>query len=234
MCTVTWLREEDDYRLYCNRDERKARSQASSPRQDCSPNKTNYLAPRDPDHGGTWLAANEFGLTVCVLNANGHNEKANLSRGLLSQTLIDASHAEEAIELLQDLRLERFQPFTLAALDLHNPTRIAHWNGASLTTRGDNGHFGLLTSSSLSDETATQRRAKTFADFDTHSLAKFHRSHGDCDLRFSPCMHREDAETVSFSSIHCNSAELDFYYSPGAPCLGAKGQTWTLPSRRKS
>lgn len=234
MCTVTWQREDGAYQLYCNRDERKTRSVATRPQPNCSPSKIKYLAPQDPDHGGTWLAANEFGLTICVLNANGNNSKANLSRGLLPQALIDASNADEAIRQLRELHLDRFLPFTLAALDLHNPTRIAHWDGALLTTRCDNSRLGLLTSSSLGDATATQRRAKTFADFDTHSLAQFHRSHGDGDLRFSPCMHREDAETVSFSTIRCNSVELGFYYSPGAPCLGAKGQTWTLPSRCKS
>lgn len=234
MCTVTWLREEAAYRLYCNRDERKTRSLAFSPRPDCSPNKTNYLAPRDPDHGGTWLAANEFGLTICVLNANGYNSKADLSRGLLPQALVDASNADEAIRQLQHLHLDRFQPFTLAALDLHNPTRIAHWDGASLTTRYDHSRLGLLTSSSLSDAQASQIRSAVFSDFDSHSLPDFHRSHGGGDQRFSPCMHREDAETVSFSSITCSGAGLTFYYSPGAPCRSAQGHTWILPYRSKS
>jgi hypothetical protein len=234
MCTVTWQREEGAYRLYCNRDERKTRSLAAAPRIHRSPANTTYLAPQDPDHGGTWLAANEYGLTICVLNANGYNSQANLSRGLLPQALIDASNADQALRQLQDQRLDRFQPFTLAALDLHNTMRIAHWDGAALTTRCDNAQRGLLTSSSLSDAKAAQLRSVVFANFDGHSLSAFHRSHGDGDHRFSPCMHREDAETVSFSSITCTNAELAFFYSPGAPCLGAKGQTWTLPSHSRS
>lgn len=234
MCTVTWLREEGAYRLYCNRDERKTRAFATSPKLHCSPAQTKYLSPTDGDHGGTWLAANEHGLTISVLNANGRNPKASRSRGLLPPELIDATDAEAALRHLQGLRLDQYQPFTLAALDLHSAAAIAHWDGCSLGIRYDDARRGLLTSSSLSDNTANERRTALLADFDGDSLPAFHRSHADGDLRFSPCMHRDDASTVSFSAIHCRKGELQFHYVPGPPCLAQGGETWSLPCTSQS
>jgi uncharacterized protein with NRDE domain len=234
MCTVTWLREDGAYRLYCNRDERKSRSIAFRPQVHRSPAQTLYLSPRDPDHGGTWLATNEHGLAISVLNANGRNPNASRSRGLLPPELIDATDAEAALRHLQGMRLDQYQPFTLAALDLHSAAAIAHWDGSSLEIRYDQARLGLLTSSSLSDNTARERRAALLADFDGDSLPAFHRSHADGDLRFSPCMHRDDASTVSFSAITCRQGELQFHYTPGPPCLAQAGETWSLPCTSKS
>ena len=47
-----------------------------------------YIAPVDSDCGGTWIAANEFGVSVCLLNrGNGHGPLAAESRGLLVDEL---------------------------------------------------------------------------------------------------------------------------------------------------
>ncbi|PWT90672.1 MAG: hypothetical protein C5B56_05030, partial [Proteobacteria bacterium] len=67
MCTVSWVHQPDGYHLLCNRDEKRTRGVASGPRlQRCG--GVNYLAPMDPDFGGTWIATNEFGISLCLLN----------------------------------------------------------------------------------------------------------------------------------------------------------------------
>ena len=61
MCTVTWLEDEFGYQLFCNRDEKLVRSSAEPPRM-FEADGVRYIAPRDRDFGGTWVAANEAGV----------------------------------------------------------------------------------------------------------------------------------------------------------------------------
>ena len=53
---------------------------------------------------------------------------------------------------------------------------------------------------------------------DGEGLFAFHRSHAPARSAYSTCMHRADAETVSFSWIQVTHQETDFCYTPGAPC----------------
>ena len=66
------------------------------------------------------------------------------------------------------------------------------------------------------------RRAGMAARVDPALLYQFHASHGTAvDATadaYSPCMHREDAETVSFSWVVVTREEVRFLYSPSAPC----------------
>lgn len=68
MCTVSWRHEEDGYLLFFNRDERRLRGKALPPRPAESSSGMPYLAPIDPDAGGTWLAVNAGGTTLGLLN----------------------------------------------------------------------------------------------------------------------------------------------------------------------
>src|SRR6266849_6073651 len=67
MCTVSWIHEDGGYQLFCNRDEKLTRQPASDP-QVLYHDGVRFLAPIDADSGGTWLATNEFAVTVCLLN----------------------------------------------------------------------------------------------------------------------------------------------------------------------
>lgn len=70
MCTITWLTRDNGYELFFNRDELRSRQRAAPPQlhQD---SKIRYLAPIDSDAGGTWISANQFGLSLCLLNNYG-------------------------------------------------------------------------------------------------------------------------------------------------------------------
>ena len=67
MCTVTWLRERGGYTLLCNRDESLSRKPALAPAVK-DHRGVRFIAPEDGDHGGAWIAVNQFALSVCLLN----------------------------------------------------------------------------------------------------------------------------------------------------------------------
>jgi hypothetical protein len=59
----------------------------------------------------------------------------------------------------------------------------------------------------------------------THEkLGVFHRSHAGGPGAYSPCMHRRDAKTVSFSRITVTSSAVRFVYTPAAPCEDAPAE----------
>src|SRR5947209_18986874 len=98
MCTVSWLRTPQGYQLLCNRDELFARQPAQAPRQS-SVNGVRFIAPVDGDFGGTWIAVNEFGLSLCVLNGyrktGPSSQPGFVSRRLLLPELIDCQVVPE-------------------------------------------------------------------------------------------------------------------------------------------
>jgi hypothetical protein len=53
---------------------------------------------------------------------------------------------------------------------------------------------------------------------DPATLFRFHASHSPGRSAFSPCMHREDARTVSFSWIKATREAVEFRYHPDSPC----------------
>jgi hypothetical protein len=49
-------------------------------------------------------------------------------------------------------------------------------------------------------------------------LFRFHASHEPVRGPYSTCMHRDDADTVSFSWIRVEGGKIEFYYHPESPC----------------
>ena len=52
---------------------------------------------------------------------------------------------------------------------------------------------------------------------------EYHASHGREPGPCSVCMHRADAETVSFSRVRVDDSLVRFYYAPHSPHLGIPG-----------
>src|SRR6516165_11404356 len=86
MCTLSWIYQGAGYHLFCNRDEKHTRRPASKP-QLLTRGGMRFLAPIDGDFGGTWIAVNESGLSLALLN-RGPASTAQLSRGLIVMNLI--------------------------------------------------------------------------------------------------------------------------------------------------
>jgi hypothetical protein len=227
VCTVSWVHQPGGYHLLCNRDEKVTRGTAFAPRiVECG--AVRYIAPVDSDRGGRWLSANEFGLSVCLLNGSPSLEPSGIrrSRGLLLRELAWAPSAGECALWLRHLDLSPFAPFSIVMLEPGRSAILAQWNGLELTVDPDGNSHMPLTSSSYDAAGVRRARLNEFArrvgarrPIDPALLYWFHSSHGMTRDAYSTCMHRPDAETVSLSWVIVSRDAIRFLYAPGAPCL---------------
>jgi hypothetical protein len=231
---VTWLREAEGFTLLFSRDELLTRPVALGPVVHCR-GGLGILAPIDPEGGGTWLAVNQSGLALGLVNGGPPlNEAcAYRSRGLL---VLDLSTSRTSADLnLRSTDLTRFRPFTLLALDPHEPARIAHWNGTSLDLHDGEGE-AILCSAPHEHEELEPARAEALrhligptARATAADLARFHESHAAPPDSRPPCLHGERSRTVSFTTIHVTPRTISLHYRPGFPCLHAPEERLTLP-----
>jgi len=229
MCTVSWLRQAEGYELLCNRDERHTRKLAGGPRISRR-NEISYIAPVDGDHGGSWIGVNEFGLTLCLLNRYGdpvrEPSQQYTSRGLLLTDLLDSRQNQRIPERVNDFELDRFRPFAMLALSGDEPAILINWTGQDCIVQRNADAQMPLTSSSLSNPTPIEARRNHFQEMarergtlDVELLHQFHLSHVPERGPYSVCMHRDDAATVSLSSVTVTGDSIGFIYQPGSPCL---------------
>ncbi len=241
MCTVTWLRRPDGYQLLCNRDERDSRQPALGPRIR-EQKGVKYIAPVDGDHGGSWIGANELGLSVCLLNRYGDMQSGEsgeyISRGLLLINLLDCSEAEEVRLRIDDLNLSRFSPFNLLVLPRSAKSALLEWTGSKYSFISDAGRLVPLTSTSLTEPNIAIERQRQFValtgsrGLNEDSLDAYHRSHSPTRGAYSVCMHRNGAATVSFSRVTVTNVEILCEYESGSPCESNKVMTVRLTTRK--
>lgn len=224
MCTVTWLRRNHgEYSVFFNRDEHRTRTPAHPPREQ-NRGGVRFLAPIDGEAGGTWLAANEHGLTIGLLNyyEAEHSWRAQhpMSRGILLMSLIDESEIDEVTRRLRDIRPESYHPFILVAFDVRT-TRAHRWDGRHITVRDLAEDDMPLTTSSFDTNTVMARRAAAFRrmretghGLSAQTLQNYHDSHDTHGGAYSVCMSREDAQTVSFSRVLVTPGQIEFMYEP--------------------
>lgn len=245
MCTVTWFHTAEGFELFSNRDERRTRPPAQPPRVFAAAG-VRVLAPLDGEAGGSWLTVNELGVALCLLNlyevevpATPSGGGQYTSRGLLVTDLAGARSAADAAAGLADLTLARYRPFTLLVLDAERGVGVHRWDGTTLTAPSPERAIPLV-SSGYDVEGATRARRELLASFEAREgslngelLERFHRSHRPERGPYSPCMHRWDAETVSFSHVSVRADEGVFRYVSGAPCEAGLGVEARLELRRQ-
>ncbi len=235
MCTATWLRIEDGYEVFFNRDELRTRKPALPPRIVVR-DGVRIVAPLDGDAGGTWLGTNEHGVTIGVANgaataratadAPTKGSLANpaggtfRSRGLLVLDLLASHDLADVARRLASQSGTPYRPFSLFAIDGAGEMAIF---GEEKDRPREEGT--LLFSSSrdpvrarLERERLLDRLRTARGGFDADLLRAFHASHEPERGAFSPCMHREEASTVSFSHVRVAAHELLFEYRPGPLC----------------
>jgi hypothetical protein len=233
MCTLTWSREGTRYEVHFNRDERRTRASAQPPRSAVLRGMP-YLAPVDPEGGGTWLAVNAAGLTLALLNdyraRRGSAAAAPSSRGLLVLELVDGLDAGEVERRLSTRDLARFQPFSLFAFTPGADVLAFAWDGAVLSSDVAGDDDRPVSSSSRDQAGAELHRTRLFerelernaGRVTSQMLARFHRSHEPERGTHSPCMHREDAATQSYSRVVVGPRQVHFEYVAGPPCRGER------------
>jgi hypothetical protein len=246
MCTVSWIFQADGYELFCNRDETRARARALPPRRhergSSAPSggigggSSAYLAPEDGDAGGTWIAVNELGLALCLLNRFPDPGGGPYpSRGLLVRELAGRAGAEEvAAELARRAGAGalRYRPFRLLTLAPGVAPAVAVWDGRRLES-GAQAATPPLSSSSFDPEGIGEVRRRLWAETlpaspSSAQLLAFHRSHLPSRGPLSPCTHRDDARTVSLTWVRVRRAAVEMSYADGPPCRAELSRPLTL------
>jgi hypothetical protein len=146
---------------------------------------------------------------------------------LLVLDLFGSRSAAEAVESAAERNLDEFSPFTLAVLEPAAPTALCVWDGTVPQIFLDADALMPLVSSSRDQQGVEQARKRAFQQ--AESLEHFHRGHLDGPSAYSPCMHRDDAESVSFSRVKVSPSEITLAYSPGPPCRRIPPFTHTIP-----
>ena len=126
MCVVSYISHNEGFYFTSNRDIPKNRKIAISPK-DYNIKGRNIIFPKDPDAGGSWIAATSEKLG-CVLNAkNKRKINNNNSRGLL---LIDLLQQDDSDKYFIKTNLENIYPFSIIELDTSKKTlKKFIWNG---------------------------------------------------------------------------------------------------------
>ena len=236
MCTVSWIHTPRGYHLLSNRDEQPTRKPALAPVIHEAAG-VRFIAPVDGDYGGSWIAVNEFGITFSLVNryrccrCSSQKIPKPPSRGLLLTSLAACRSLEDALSRFDSLDLAAFPPFTVAVLARGEPSLLLHWTGRDSLIECNGEAAMPLVSSSFDPrgvEVYRKRLFKTLAAergrVDLQLLMDFHASHAPTPSAYSPCMHRENALTVSFSRVTVVDDVIEFVYFPVPPCAHRKGE----------
>jgi len=229
MCTATWLFNDNGYDLFFNRDELNTRKEAIPPILK-SIHSISYLSPTDADEGGTWIAVNQFGLSLFLLNYyhadfNIKQEIKYKSRGLIIPDLINGDNPGLVFAKLSESDLSYFRPFILAVISSEKKVSTFSWNGTEKTIN-ENVDVPLCSSSFKSVDVIKSRseyfrsEVKSTISLTVDTYFAFHKSHYPDKNAFSVCMHRDDAHTVSICHVKVTRNEISLSYLSGNPCEG--------------
>ena len=236
MCTLSFVPTKSGYLAAMNRDELLTRDRALAP-QVARAGELWTAYPREPE-GGTWIACNERGITLALLNWNlpGLPRKRS-SRGSVIPQLIGYPDLADVEWAIQSLDLAGILPFRLVGIFWPQDQVCEwRWDGASLQRLAFPWQPRHWFSSGLSDESAEAgrseicRSAGSAPDAGTLPwLRELHRAHGSAPGPFSMCVHRPDAASVSYSEVVYEPSQLTFRYVDGLPCADGPATVLTLP-----
>jgi hypothetical protein len=241
MCTLSVRTRDDSYLLAMNRDERIARGAGEVPEVH-QLDGTTAIYPSD-GAGGTWIAANQCGITLALLNWNDIVQRPLdsskiRSRGQIIPALGSSSRMSELQAALGRLDLKRTPPFRLVGVFL-SEKEIGEWRWDSLRLSFDaqgwrSRHWF---SSSLSDGDAESLRGTACRNAEHESdagsvpwLRRLHASHAGGPGPFSLCVHREDVKTLTYSEVMVKSRAMQMGHFRGSPC--AMGQIHPIEIER--
>lgn len=219
MCTLSWVYHgSNHYQVYFNRDEQRSRAPALEPQRFVI-DGVHCVMPIDPVGGGSWITTNQYGVTLCLLNYyQGSLPQGVLtSRGLIVKRLASSAASEEVNSRLMAMDLSHFAPFTLVSFDTRrnaNQTPVWLWDGVELhRTHGS----APITSAALHFDKAHHYRCQLFNHLIQHNSQlelgqQFHQTHDVSAPHLSPLMVRDDARTVSFTSVIVSSNQQKMIY----------------------
>ena len=220
MCTVTYVPSGDGFYLTSNRDESIKRSNVEWPFVKSLENCT-LIYPRDITGNGTWIAVDNRGNVVCLLNGafqpHVRKEKYRHSRGLVVLGIFSFESAEEFYEQYD---LHDIEPFTLVLI-FNGKLYEFRWDGEKkhlLNPSSDMPH--IWSSVTLYNPEIRQRRKTWFENrlINTDSISResifsFHQSGGLDDPANNIMMKRPYVETLSITSVFFSSDRMSVIYN---------------------
>lgn len=238
MCTLTINFEGRRTRAVFSRDELKERAPGLAPRW-AKFGDVRAIGPVDGHAGGTWIAANEHGMVLCLLNANPPgptpplDPARSVSRGLIVPELIHFREAEHAAAALSGRDLGCFAPFRMVAFGVReaDPVREIAWDRRRVEVRSHERRPLCFVSSGLGDRVVLPRLGlfEEFCrwGFDASAQDRFHRHRWADRPAISVLMEREEARTVSLTTVTVEpgeaAARVEMGYEPVESLRGAPG-----------
>lgn len=233
-------------RMACNRDELRIRPSALPPRVH-SINGVRAVMPIDAAAGGTWIAANECGLAMTLLNVNsGANFPPSPlartkpptnreSRGHIIPALVDCRSLDQAVQRAMQMSPTRFEPCRLVIADVDRVVEIRIEAGRIAATEPvELREPVMFASSGLGDAVVDPPRRELFAQFVARGPQadwqdQFHRHSWPDRPQLSVCMRRDEACTVSCTTVEIGDEAVRMIYHPAAPDEPAQLSEITMP-----
>jgi hypothetical protein len=197
--------------------------------------------PIDPQSGGTWIAVNDAGLVMTLLNANpkpyappAHPPKR--SRGLILPALIAAPTFDDACTLARMLQATDFARFRLVIADRASCAEF-YSDGAAIVAKPNTpiDQPLMFTSSGLGDNIVEAPRRVLFSEFFTSNgdwpaqQDAYHRHSWPDRPDLSVCMSRPEACTVSLTVVELGLTAATMTYYGASPNQAIKPITIVLP-----
>jgi uncharacterized protein with NRDE domain len=216
MCTVTYAPIDGGFVVTSNRDEYHQRETDPPTRRD----KGLYY-PKDATAGGSWIAANNQGYVVCLLNGafdkHKHHPPYSKSRGKI---VLEAAQAEDSLQFAQQCDLQGVEPFTLILVKKELLIEL-RWDGTDkFLSEKDTNEIHIWASPTLYDDVAFKLREQWLENYlETHSglsvkerFWDFHNTQHGNDLANDIVMKRANGlKTVSISQVQV-ATDVAFRY----------------------
>jgi hypothetical protein len=227
MCTVTFMPRKNGYCLGMNRDEKLARPQGLPPKLKVVKNRR-VICPSEPG-GGTWIALNDFGVSLALINWYSVPKRVKdspTSRGEVVKAACAVENPRTMQAVLSALPLERINPFRLIAVfPAVGQIMEYRWELKNLGLNKCDWQPQQWISSGFDERAAQRERNRTFRQALAQKsagrltwLRRLHSSHAPQKGPFSTCMHRLDAATVSYTEAVVSGREVRLSHCLGAPC----------------
>lgn len=207
------------------------------------------IMPIDPVSDGTWIAVNDRGLCLVLLNAydadpkaaeadwaSGSDPQPKASRGTIIPRLMHHATAVSAFEEGEGLSPGEFPPFRLLLIDENSVGQVRS-NGLALESILESVERSpiMYTSSGLGDAVVDLPRRELFVTCfragrnPADAQDEFHRHRWQDRPHLSVDMERPDARTVSRTVVEISRREIRMRYESIAPDGASEHYTQTLP-----
>ena len=230
MCTVTIRRQTAGLLVTMNRDEADARAPETPPQIHRPGGAPVWVAPHDSEKGGTWMGANELGVTACLLNAYRPGESLLpdtsgefRSRGEIVPALLERGKFEEGVRwLLEEFDPRSYPSFTLLAASLEGAKRFTWLRDGAIAVDGIDPGWTVHSSSVWDSEPVIRWRERAFARWldsgaeMTGDLPRFHLIQEEGHAVRSPLMRRDWSSTRSVTqvAVDAGAGRVDLRYWP--------------------